>query len=65
MIQENLAGSRDRLRPLRTRLQEARRRSGISWEIVERDYLLSWILAGISQTPPLDEKLVFKGGHST
>ncbi|MCY4575208.1 MAG: nucleotidyl transferase AbiEii/AbiGii toxin family protein [Chloroflexi bacterium] len=56
------AGSRDHLRPLRTRLQEARRRQGAPWEIVERDYLLSWILAGISQTPPLNDKLVFKGG---
>ena len=56
------AGARDRLRPLRTRLQEARRRQGAPWEIVERDYLLSWILAGISQTPPLNDKLVFKGG---
>ena len=56
------AGSRDHLRPLRTRLQEARRRQGAPWEIVERDYLLSWILAGISQTTPLKDKLVFKGG---
>ncbi len=50
------------MRPLRTRLQEARRRLGIPWEALERDYLLSWILAGISQTPMLRDTLVFKGG---
>ena len=54
--------SRNRLRPLRTRLQEARQRYGNPWHIVERDYLLSWILAGISQVPQLSERLVFKGG---
>lgn len=50
------------MRPLRTRLQEARRRLGIPWEVLERDYLLSWILAGISQVPVLQDALVFKGG---
>ena len=50
------------MRPLRTRLQEARRRLGIPWEALERDYLLSWILAGISRTPVLRDALVFKGG---
>ena len=47
---------------LRTRLGEARRRTGLPWEILERDYLLSWILAGISQSESLRESLVFKGG---
>lgn len=56
------AESRGRLRPLRTRLQEARQRYGNPWHIVERDYLLSWILAGICQVPQLSERLVFKGG---
>ena len=50
------------MRPLRTRLHEARRRLGIPWEVLERDYLLSWVLAGISQVPALNETLVFKGG---
>ena len=50
------------MRPLRTRLQEARQRLGIPWEVLERDYLLSWILAGISQVPALGDTLVFKGG---
>ena len=50
------------MRPLRTRLQEARRRLGIPWEVLERDYLLSWVLAGISRVPALRDTLVFKGG---
>ena len=50
------------MRPLRTRLQEARRRLGIPWEVLERDYVLSWILTGISQTPVLRDTLAFKGG---
>ena len=29
------------MKPLRTRLQEARRRLGIPWEVLERDYLYS------------------------
>ncbi len=39
------------MKPLRTRLQEMRQRSGLPWEVLERDYLLSWILAGISRRP--------------
>jgi len=44
------------------RLQEARKRLGLPWEILERDYLLSWILAGICQVDALRDTLVFKGG---
>jgi len=50
------------MKPLRTRLEEARMRSGIPWEVLERDYILSWILAGIYQVPALRDTLVFKGG---
>ena len=50
------------MRPLRTRLLEARQRTGHLSQVVERDYLLSWILAGISRTPALAGSLVFKGG---
>jgi predicted nucleotidyltransferase component of viral defense system len=50
------------MKPLRNRLQEARRRLGIPWEVLERDYLLSWILAGIANTEVLRKTLVFKGG---
>jgi len=50
------------MKPLRNRLQEARKRLGIPWEILERDYVLSWLLAGISQVEALRDTLVFKGG---
>ena len=50
------------MRPLRTRLEEARRQSGVQWDVLERDYLLSWILAGLGAVPALRDTLVFKGG---
>ena len=50
------------MRPLRNRLQQARQRLGAPWEVLERDYLLSWVLAGIDRVPALGCKLVFKGG---
>jgi len=50
------------MKPLRVRLQEARKRLGTPWEILERDYLLSWILAGITHVESLRDTLVFKGG---
>ena len=50
------------MRPLRTRLEEARKRLGIPWEVLERDYLLSWVLAGVTRVDALGNTLVFKGG---
>jgi uncharacterized protein len=50
------------MKPLRTRLQEARRTLGVPWEVIERDYLLSWVLAGVSRVEPLRDNLIFKGG---
>jgi predicted nucleotidyltransferase component of viral defense system len=50
------------MKPLRSRLEEARKRLGIPWEVLERDYLLSWVLAGIGQVESLKGTLVFKGG---
>lgn len=50
------------MKPLRTRLQEARQRLGAPWEVLERDYLLSWIIAGVARTDALRDGLVFKGG---
>jgi len=50
------------MKPLRLRLQEARKNLGVPWEVVERDYLLSWVLAGISRVEPLRDSLIFKGG---
>lgn len=50
------------MRPLRNRLYEARRILGIPWNVLEHDYLISWILAGISQIDVLQDALAFKGG---
>lgn len=50
------------MKPLRVRLQEARQKTGLPWEVLERDYLLSWILAGMASVDVLRETLVFKGG---
>ncbi len=50
------------MKPLRTRLDEARKKLGIPWEVLERDYLLSWILAGIGEVGSLRDAIVFKGG---
>ena len=41
---------------------QAHQSTGIPWHVIERDYLLSWFLAGISQVPTLFDTLVFKGG---
>ena len=50
------------MRPLRVRLQQAWRRLDPQSYVIERDYLLSWVLAGISAVPELRETFVFKGG---
>ncbi len=50
------------MKPLHNRLQDARKRLGIPWEVLERDYVLSWVLAGISQVDTLRDSLIFKGG---
>jgi predicted nucleotidyltransferase component of viral defense system len=51
-----------KLKPLRTRLEDARRRTGVPWDVLEKDYVLSWVLCGISRVPALADSLVFKGG---
>ena len=50
------------MKPLRRRLEEARKNTGLPWEIIERDYILSWILAGIGDNGKLHNGLIFKGG---
>ena len=46
---------------LEDRLKEVCRHTGVQWHVLERDYLLAWILAGITQVPLLLDTLVFKG----
>ena len=50
------------MKPLRSRLQNAAVRNRVSQVVVEKDYALSYLLAGIAATPELSETLVFKGG---
>ena len=50
------------MKPLRLRLRAASQRQGIPQQVIEKDYVLSYILAGISSHPGLQNVLVFKGG---
>lgn len=50
------------MKPLRFRLREASLSRGIPQHVVEKDYALSYILAGVSSHPVLKNSLVFKGG---
>ncbi len=44
------------------RFKQIREKYNVQWELLEQDYLLAWMLAGIAATPLLKELLVFKGG---
>lgn len=50
------------MKPLRRRLEETRKHTGLIWEVIERDYILSWVLAGIGDNEKLHSRLIFKGG---
>lgn len=50
------------MKPLRLRIRAASQRQGIPQQVIEKDYVLSYILAGISSHPGLQNVLVFKGG---
>lgn len=50
------------MKPLRNRISQESRKSGIAQYIVEKDYTLSYLLAGISSHEALAETLVLKGG---
>ena len=50
------------MKSLRTRLEEARKRLGVPWDVLERDYALSWVLAGVAGVHALGDKMAFKGG---
>lgn len=48
--------------PLSTRLSDICAKSKIPRHILEKDYVLSWVLAGISEVNALQNHLIFKGG---
>jgi predicted nucleotidyltransferase component of viral defense system len=50
------------MNPLRFRLEKERERLQINWNIIEQDYVLSWVLYGIAKQQALCNNLVFKGG---
>ena len=56
------SGKNKHMKPLRKRLEEVRNEMGLPWEIIERDYILSWILTGIAENKELCDSLIFKGG---
>lgn len=50
------------LRTLRVRIAEAARNAGKPQFVIEKDYAISYLLAGIGQVPALSDDLIFKGG---
>ena len=52
----------EQIRPLRKRLEDVARQTGLRLDAVQQDYLLSWVLKSIFQHPLLSASLVFKGG---
>ncbi len=47
---------------LKRKIGELRQKYDVVWELIEQDYLLSWMLAGIASVPELHELVIFKGG---
>jgi predicted nucleotidyltransferase component of viral defense system len=50
------------MKTLRLRIQEAARRTAVPQDTVEKDYALSYFLAGVASQPALQSTLVLKGG---
>jgi predicted nucleotidyltransferase component of viral defense system len=48
--------------PLQLRLKKSAQQQDVKFEIIEQDYLLSWLLFGIAKHHILSKILVFKGG---
>jgi len=46
----------------KSEILEASKVLGLRPDVVEKDYMLSWLLAGISNHPLLSSKWIFKGG---
>ena len=50
------------MKPLRLKIQDQTQLKKVPQHVIEKDYALSYILAGIAKHPVLSETLVFKGG---
>ena len=46
----------------RREIRDSATRHGLNPQIIEKDFVLGWILAGINRHPALAESWVFKGG---
>lgn len=47
---------------LRKQVSDLKKSTGIEWDVIEQDYVLSWVLLGISRIEKLNTSLIFKGG---
>ena len=50
------------MKPLRNRIKNETRKAKVMQEIIEKDYALSYVLAGLASVPELADTLIFKGG---
>jgi hypothetical protein len=50
------------MKPLRNRIRDAALRQKIPQLVIEKDYAISYILAGVASQTMLNETLIFKGG---
>ncbi|MEM7175991.1 MAG: nucleotidyl transferase AbiEii/AbiGii toxin family protein [Chlamydiota bacterium] len=50
------------LQSLRKRLEAISKEKQLRLDILQQDYLLSWLLVGIFEHPQLKSNLIFKGG---
>jgi uncharacterized protein len=50
------------MKPLRKKIQDEANLKKVPMHVIEKDYALSYILAGIAKQPELSHSLIFKGG---
>jgi predicted nucleotidyltransferase component of viral defense system len=50
------------MRPLQNRIRQIARESSTQQMVIEKDYALSYVLAGIASQPSLAGTLIFEGG---
>jgi predicted nucleotidyltransferase component of viral defense system len=50
------------VKPLQNRMRQLARETRTQQLVIEKDYALSYVLAGIASQPSIAETLIFKGG---
>jgi len=50
------------MKTLQMKIQDEVKNKNAAQHVIEKDYALSYILAGISKQPKLCDSLIFKGG---